>query len=52
MKEDYIVIMGGLRRFQIDTRTNQLIDHNYKRPVKAKYIKVEQQVDSSVYMYS
>ncbi len=52
VKNDYIMILGGLKRIKIDTRTNELIDENYKKPVKQKYIRNEQQVDSNVYLYS
>ena len=52
VKQDYILVLGGLKRIQIDSRTGEVIDENYKKKVKAKYIKLEQQVDSDVYMYS
>ena len=52
VKKDYILILGGLKRISVDSRTGQVIDENYKKPIKAKYIKLEQKVDSNVYMYS
>ena len=52
VKNDYIMVLGGLKRIKIDSRTGQVIDHNYNKPVKQKYIKCEQQVDSNVYLYS
>lgn len=52
VKKDFIVILGGLSRLQIDTRTGEVIDENTTKPVKQKYVKLEQKVDSNVYMYS
>lgn len=52
VKNDYILVMGGLKRVQFDQRTGQIVDENYKKPVKQKYLKFDQQVDQNVYLYS
>ena len=42
VKQDYILVLGGLKRIKIDSRTGQEIDELSKKPVKPKYLRFEQ----------
>ena len=41
VKNDFILVMGGLKRVQYHQRTGQVVDENYKQPVKQKYLKFD-----------